>query len=75
MFNSKEVLQEYHRLEGDPDASISPWNEDTRIITFSVPLTGVPDVVKRAIGINILVCWQTLGAGACEFTAMQTAIT
>ena len=50
VFNNKGTLHEYHRLEGDPDASISPWSGDTRVITFSVPLSGVPDVVKRAIG-------------------------
>ena len=52
VFDNKDTLQEYHRLEGDPDASISPWSGDTRVIAFSVPLTGVPDVVKRAIGIS-----------------------
>ena len=51
VFDNKGTLHEYHRLEGDPDASISPWSGDTRVITFSVPLSGVPDVVKRAIGI------------------------
>ena len=50
VFDNKGTLHEYHRLEGDPDASISPWSGDTRVITFSVPLSGVPDVVKRAIG-------------------------
>lgn len=51
VFDNKDTLQEYHRLEGDPAASISPWSGDARIICFSVPLSGVPDVVKRAIGL------------------------
>ena len=50
VFDNKDTLQQYHSLEGDPEASISPWSIDTRIITFSVPLSGVPEVVKKAIG-------------------------
>ncbi len=43
-------MAEYHKREGDPNAVISTWKDDKRIITFSVPLSGVPDVVKTAIG-------------------------
>ena len=66
VFNNKGTLHEYHRLEGDPDASISPWSGDTRVITFSVPLSGVPDVVKRAIGM------QRLSRPCMTYKEMQT---
>jgi hypothetical protein len=61
VFDNKDTLQDYHRLEGDPDASISPWSGNTRVISFSVPLSGVPDVVKRAIGMK-----------SCVHFAMET---
>ncbi len=50
VFETKATLAEYHKREGDPNAVISTWKDDERIITFSVPLSGVPDVVKTAIG-------------------------
>ena len=50
VFERKCTLLEYHKREGDPNAILSAWQDDTRIITFSVPLSGVPDVVKTAIG-------------------------
>lgn len=50
VFETKATLAEYHRREGDPNAVISAWKDDKRIITFAVPLSGVPDVVKTAIG-------------------------
>ena len=52
VLDTKSTILEYHRLEGDPNASVSAWQDDQRVITFSVPLTGVPDLVKTAIGEN-----------------------
>ena len=48
--DGKSTLLEYHRQEGDPSASVSAWQDNQRLITFSVPLTGVPELVKTAIG-------------------------
>ncbi len=50
VFEEKEALQEYHKREGDPNAVVSAWDGNTRTIEFAVPLSGVPDVVKSAIG-------------------------
>jgi hypothetical protein len=50
VLDTKSTILEYHKREGDPQASVTPWQDDERVITFAVPLTGVPEVIKTAIG-------------------------
>ena len=50
VLDTKSTILEYHKREGDPQASVTPWQSDERVITFAVPLTGVPEVIKTAIG-------------------------
>ena len=84
MLDTKATILEYHKQEGDAQASVTPWQvlcsalvqindspppqrrhgtpflmatlsfapqqDDVRVITFAVPLTGVPEVIKTAIG-------------------------
>ena len=50
VLDGKSTMLEYHKQEGDPNASVSAWQDNQRLITFSVPLTGVPELVKQAIG-------------------------
>lgn len=50
VFENLETLREFHKKEGDPHTTVPGWENGTRVIRFSVPLTGVPDIVKTAIG-------------------------
>ncbi|BDA49197.1 hypothetical protein COCOBI_13-3070 [Coccomyxa sp. Obi] len=59
VFETKATLAEYHKREGDPNAVISTWKDNKRIITFAVPLSGVPEVVKTAIGCSTLTIQET----------------
>jgi hypothetical protein len=52
VFQSPETLRNYHKNAGDPVADVPDWEDDVRVISFAVPLSGVPEVVKKAIGMT-----------------------
>lgn len=65
VLDGKSTLLEYHRQEGDPSASVSAWQDNQRLITFAVPLTGVPELIKTAIG-GLFAALQKLVTVSCS---------